>query len=121
MKVLVIDDEEDLRYITRASLAAIAGMTVIEAASGSEGLVLAQVEHPDCILLDMMMPDMDGEATLAALRSDPRTAAIPVVFLTAIGLPAEMKRVAALGAHGVIRKPFDPRTLASTLRELLEQ
>jgi two-component system alkaline phosphatase synthesis response regulator PhoP len=119
MKVLVIDDEEDLRYIARLSLERLAGMTVIESASGQGGLALARSEHPDCILLDVMMPDMDGEATLAALRADPETAGIPVVFLTAIALTPEVKRMTAMGARGVIRKPFDPKTLAQSLRELI--
>jgi two-component system alkaline phosphatase synthesis response regulator PhoP len=119
MKVLVIDDEEDLRYIARLSLARIAGMTVVEAASGAEGVAVARAEQPDCILLDVMMPEMDGEATLAALQSDDSTKNIPVVFLTAIALTPEVKRMTSLGARGVIRKPFDPRTLAETLKELL--
>lgn len=120
IKVLVIDDEEDIRYIARLSLGRIEGMTVLEAESGKEGIALARSEAPDCILLDLMMPDMDGEATLDALRRDPATASIPVVFLTAVVMTEHVNRLKALGARGVIRKPFDPRALGRTLREILE-
>ena len=119
MKILVIDDEEDVRYIARISLERLAGMTVFEASSGEEGVALAKSVHPDCILLDVMMPDMDGEATFAELSADGSTASIPVVFLPAVALTQEVQRVVALGVRGVIRKPFNPKTLAQTIRELL--
>ena len=121
MKVLIIDDEEDVRYIARISLGRVEGMTVLEASSGEEGLAVARAEAPDCILLDVMMPDMDGEATLDALRQDPATSSIPVVFLTAVVMTEDIRRLKALGAQGVIRKPFDPRSLGRTLREVLDE
>jgi len=121
MKVLIIDDEDDIRRIARLSLAGVGGMEVVEAGSGADGVRKAAAEKPDAVLLDMMMPVMDGPATLAALRGDPRTAAIPVVFLTAQALSAEVERLKALGARGVLTKPFDPMRLSSELCALLER
>ena len=119
MKVLVIDDEEDVRYVARLSLGRVGGMTVVEATNGSEGITRARAEHPDFILLDMMMPGMDGAATFRALRADDATAQIPVVFLTAKAMAPEVQRLKDLGARGVILKPFDPMTLADEIRAIL--
>lgn len=119
MTVLIIDDDEDIRMIAGLSLSRIGGMTVIEAGGGEEGVRRAKADRPDVILLDMMMPTMDGSATLAALRALPATAAIPVVFLTCKVVGAELARMKALGAVGVLVKPFDPRTLPSEIRALL--
>jgi CheY-like chemotaxis protein len=94
-------------------------MDVLEAESGEEGLRQARDERPDAILLDVMMPGRDGPSTLAALQSDPSTAAIPVVFLTAKAMPTELERLRSLGAVGVLTKPFDPMTLAADLRAAL--
>ncbi len=119
MKVLIIDDEADIRRVARLSLARIGGMDVLDAANGLEGTEKAAVEAPDAILLDVMMPGLDGPATLHALRADPRTADIPVVFLTAKAMPEEVARLLALGVRGVLNKPFDPRTLPAELRAAL--
>ena len=119
MKVLIIDDEADIRRVARLSLVKIGGMEVLDAASGAEGTRTAAAETPDAILLDVMMPGLDGPATLHALRADPRTAAIPVVFLTAKAMPEEVRRLLAMGVHGVLNKPFDPMTLPSQLRAAL--
>lgn len=119
-KVLVIDDEKDVRYVARISLGRLGKMIVIEASSGEEGIALAKSEHPDFILLDMMMPGMDGAATFLALREDEETASIPVVFLTAIAKCAEVQRLKDLGARGVVLKPFDPITLPSKVTALLD-
>jgi CheY-like chemotaxis protein len=119
VRVLIVDDEPDIRRIARLSLARLGGMEVIEASNGDEGLRQARDERPDAILLDVMMPGRDGPSTLAALRSDPGTAAIPVVFLTAKAMPAELERLRSLGAVGVLTKPFDPMTLAADLRAAL--
>lgn len=121
MKVLIIDDDADIRSIARLSLSRLGGMEVLEAASGAEGVRKAQDEKPDVILLDMMMPAMDGSATLAALRSQPATAETPVIFLTAKAMRAEIERLRALGAAGVLIKPFDPRTLSEDVRALIKQ
>ncbi|HKR63330.1 MAG TPA: response regulator [Thermoanaerobaculia bacterium] len=117
MKVLVVDDEDDVRYVARLSLGRVGGMSVIEASSGEEGVARAKTDHPDFILLDMMMPGMDGAATFQALRACADTASIPIVFLTAKSMAAEAQR---LGAQGIITKPFNPLTLARELTELLE-
>ena len=116
MKVLIIDDEPDIRRIARLGLTRVGKMDVVEAASGAEGVIKAKEERPDAVLLDVMMPGLDGPSTLARLREDPATAGIPVVFLTAKAIAAELDRLKALGAAGVLTKPFDPMTLA---RELL--
>ncbi len=119
MKVLVIDDEDDIRQISRLALARVGGMDVVDTGASVEAVEMAVRERPDAILLDVMMPGRDGPATLAALRADPRTAAIPIVFLTAKVMPAEILRLKELGAAGVLTKPFDPMTLAASLRAVL--
>ncbi len=119
MKILIVDDDADIRFIAGLSLGRVGGMEVIEAASGSEGVRKAAEEQPDVILLDMMMPMMDGSETLAALRTQPATAAIPVIFLTAKTVHTEVQRMRALGAAGVLIKPFDPRTLSADVLALL--
>jgi len=117
VKVLVIDDEPDIRRIARLGLTKVGKMDVVEASNGTEGL--ARAERPDAILLDVMMPGLDGPSTLARLREDPDTAAVPVVFLTAKAIAAEVDRLRSLGAAGVLTKPFDPMTLARELRAAL--
>jgi DNA-binding response OmpR family regulator len=121
MKVLIIDDDTDIRSIARLSLSRVGGMDVIEAASGVEGVRKAQEQKPDVILLDVMMPTMDGLETLAALRSQPATAMTPVIFLTAKAVADEVERMTALGAAGVLIKPFDPRTLSGDVRALVKR
>ena len=121
MKVLIIDDDADIRAIARLSLRRVGGMDVIEAASGAEGVRKAQEEKPDVILLDMMMPAMDGLETLSALRSQPATAMTPVIFLTAKAVGDEVERMTTLGAAGVLIKPFDPRTLSEDVRALVNR
>ncbi len=121
MKILIVDDDPDIRFIARLSLDRVGGMDVIEADGGAEGVRIAREEQPDVILLDMMMPLMDGTATLEALRAQPATAAIPVIFLTAKTVAAEVERMRALGAVGVLTKPFDPRALPADVRGLLRR
>lgn len=117
--LLLIDDDDDIREIAQLSLEMGAGWTVLAASSGAEGIALATKEHPDAILLDVMMPSMDGPATLEQLRADDRTREIPVVFLTAKARPAERDRLAGLDVSGVLAKPFDPMALADQLRATL--
>ena len=119
MKVLIVDDEPDIRRIAKLGLSRVGGMEVVEAANGAEALVRAKEEKPDAVLLDVMMPGLDGPSTLARLREDPATSGIPVVFLTAKAIAAELERLKGLGAAGVLTKPFDPMTLARELRALL--
>lgn len=117
--LLLIDDDDDIREIAQLSLELGAGWNVLTAASGAEGLAIAREKHPDAILLDVMMPVLDGPATLAKLREDATTRSIPVVFLTAKARPAERDRLAGLDVAGVLAKPFDPMTLADQLQTAL--
>lgn len=116
MKVLLIDDEEEIRELVSLCLS---DYELVEAASGEEGIEQALEEDPDLILLDMLMPGMDGEATLGALKADRLLNAIPVIFLTGIDAPEEEKRLMAAGARGLLRKPIDVRTFADDLRAVL--
>jgi CheY-like chemotaxis protein len=115
----VIDDEPDIRRVAALSLARVGKMDVVDAGGGLEGLRKAVAEKPDAILLDVMMPGLDGPATLAALRSNPATAQIPVVFLTAKAMASEVERLLGLGAAGVLTKPFDPMALPAQLKACL--
>jgi CheY-like chemotaxis protein len=117
--LLLIDDDDDIREIAQLSLELGSGWTVLTAASGLEGIDVARDKQPDAILLDVMMPVLDGPATLAKLREDDRTKDIPVVFLTAKARPAERDRLAGLDVSGVLAKPFDPMTLAGQLQTVL--
>ncbi len=119
MKILVIEDEDDIRRIAAVSLSKLGGMVVLEAASGPEGLTKAKSEMPDVILLDVMMPLIDGPATLQSLKNDPATANIPVIFLTAKAMEEELSRLKELGAAGVLVKPFDPIMLPNQVTSLL--
>jgi CheY-like chemotaxis protein len=119
-RVLLVDDEPDIRKIGSLSLSAVGGLEVEVASSGAEALELARRAPPDCILLDVMMPGLDGPACLQRLRGQPETRDVPVLFMTAKVQPQEVERYLALGAAGVIRKPFDPMTLARDVRALLE-
>lgn len=118
MKVLIVEDEADLRLILRLSLRE-RHIAVVEAACGADGVALARAEQPDIVVLDVMMPGMDGPATLEALRADPTTRHIPVVFLTAKAMRSEVDRLLSLGAAGVLVKPFDPLALADALERML--
>jgi two-component system alkaline phosphatase synthesis response regulator PhoP len=118
MKVLVIDDEQDIRLVAQVSLRA-AGMTVVTAASGAVGVDAARRERPDAILLDVMMPGMDGYETFAALKADADLRGIPVVFLTAKNPSGTESRAHSAGAAGFIAKPFLPLELPTLLKTLL--
>jgi CheY-like chemotaxis protein len=119
VKVLIIDDEDDIRRIARLSLVRVGGLDVIDARDGPTGVALAESDQPDVVLLDVMMPGLDGPATLAALRASDKTAGIPVVFLTAKAMPDEIARLYGLGVRGVLQKPFDPMTLPAQLKAAL--
>jgi CheY-like chemotaxis protein len=117
--ILLIDDDDDVREVAQLALEMTAGWTVRAASSGAEGVRSAVAEPPDAILLDVMMPGMDGPATLAGLRADPATAAIPVILLTAKAQPADRRVLEGLDARGVLSKPFDPMQLAGDVAGLL--
>jgi CheY-like chemotaxis protein len=118
-KVLVVDDDPDLRRLGEISLSKVARWDVVVGSSGREAVALAAAHVPDVVLLDVSMPDMDGPAALAEIRRDPRSASIPVVFITARALPQEIDALLALGAAGVMTKPFDAVRLAERLSALL--
>lgn len=116
-RVLLVEDEPDIRLIARAALAR-AGFHVVTAANGVEALALVAAERPDLILLDWMMPELDGPGTCARLKADPASAGIPVIFLTGRRDAADQARCAALGAAGCITKPFDPLRLGDQVLSL---
>lgn len=118
-RILLIDDERDIRMIVRMALAG--SFDVLAAGSGLEGLRIAADERPDGILLDVMMPGMDGMQTMQALGANPETADIPVIFLTARLAGPDRDRYRDLGAAGVIEKPFDPMALPDTVAGILER
>jgi CheY-like chemotaxis protein len=121
VKILIIDDEDDIRKIARLSLARVGGMEVVDASNGPDGVRKAEAERPDAILLDVMMPGMDGPATLAMLRAGEATCKIPILFLTAKAMTTEIERLRALGAVAVLTKPFDPMLLPKQVRQALEE
>ena len=118
-KVLIIDDEDDIRQVAALSLESVAGWEVILANSGAQGLARAIEHQPDAILLDVMMPGMDGPTTFRELRSLPETADIPVILLTAKVQAADQKRFSDLGVVKVMFKPFDPLVLAQEIAATL--
>jgi CheY-like chemotaxis protein len=119
-RVLHVDDEPDIREVVEISLGLDPEFSTRSCASGQEAIGAAADWVPDIILLDVMMPVMDGAATLARLRETPVTAGIPVIFMTARAQSRELDLFRSLGAAGVIPKPFDPMTLAASVRAHLQ-
>lgn len=120
-RVLYVDDEDDIREVAGMALGLEPSFDIHTCASGQEAIDEAIGTKPDLILLDVMMPGMDGPATLATLRRNELTASIPVVFVTARTQEHEVERFLSLGAEGVIAKPFDPMTLASDAMDYLQK
>ncbi len=118
-RILIIDDEDDIREVVQLTLEAVGGWEVSTAGSGREGLLLAEAEQPDAILLDVMMPDMDGLATFQKLQANPATQHIPVILLTAKAQSADWQRFAIAGVTAMIAKPFDPLNLTNQVAEAL--
>jgi len=118
-KILIIDDEDDIREVAALSLETVAGWEVIKASSGAQGVARAAEHRPDAILLDVMMPGMDGPATFRELRRNPDTAGIPVLLLTAKVQGNDQRRFADLGVEAVLFKPFDPLMLPSQISDAL--
>jgi two-component system, OmpR family, alkaline phosphatase synthesis response regulator PhoP len=116
--LLVIDDDRDIREVAKTSLELVGGFTVIVADSGKHGVELAQQARPNGIILDLMMPDLDGQQTLAQLKLLPETASIPVIMLTA-KVQASKQELVGKGAAGVLIKPFDPMQLPDQVCEIL--
>jgi CheY-like chemotaxis protein len=117
-RVLVIDDESDVRWLLRLTLER-EGHEVLLADDGLRGVGVAQRQRPDVIVLDLMMPVMDGYGVLDALSQDERTAGVPVLVLTARALPEEQARAAGAGARRFLTKPFDPATLSQEIESLV--
>lgn len=120
-RILYVEDEPDIQAVARLALEAVGGYIVEIAGSGDEALRQAPLFAPDLILLDVMMPGMDGLATLQALRALPELAATPVIFMTAKVQPREVEQYKAMGAIGVVAKPFDPMTLAQVIADIWMQ
>ncbi|MGF1602870.1 MAG: response regulator [Thermosynechococcaceae cyanobacterium] len=118
-QVLVIDNEAYIQEIIQIALETISGWHVITASSGQEGLEMAQKHQPDAILLDVMMPEMDGLTTFSKLQEEAATQSIPVMLLTAKVQAADRQRYQALGVKATISKPFDPMQLPTQISNLL--
>ena len=120
-RILLVEDEPDIRTVAQLSLTALGGFTVECCASGAEALARIPDFRPDMVLLDVMMPGMDGPSTLGRLRADSATARIPVVFMTARVQPQEVIAYRAIGALDVVAKPFDPMALPQQLRDIWDR
>ena len=118
-RILIIDDEDDIREVASLSLEATANWTVLTASSGREGMETAAREKPEAILMDVMMPEMDGPTTFKQMQANPAIAGIPVVLLTAKVQGVDQRRFAGLGVAAILFKPFDPLTLAAQISEVL--
>ena len=117
-RILMVDDDSDIRTVAQISLTAVGGFTVEVCGSGPEALERAPAFGPDLILLDVMMPGMDGPTTLRRLREIPALAQTPVIFMTAKVQPQEVVQLKACGAMDVLAKPFDPMALPDALRRI---
>jgi two-component system, OmpR family, response regulator len=117
-RILYVEDEPDIQAVAKLALEMVGGFTVMLCSSGEEALREAAAFAPDMILLDVMMPGMDGPSTLRALREQAALAAVPVAFMTAKVQPQEVALYKSLGARDVIAKPFDPMTLADQVRAI---
>ncbi len=117
-RILYVEDEPDIQTIGKLALETVGGFTVEVCSSGQEAIERAEGFAPDLILLDVMMPGMDGPSTLQALREQQRIADTPVIFITAKVQAQEIEEFKAMGAMDVIAKPFDPMTLSETIKEI---
>ena len=118
-RILVVDNEPSIREVTQISLETVAGWEVTIAGSGLEGLAAAEREQPDAILLDVMMPDMDGLDTFSRLQANPNTRSIPVILLTAKVQTSDRQSYTELGIRSTIAKPFSPLDLAQQIATTL--
>ena len=118
-RILVVDDDDDIREIAQTSLEMVGGHEVLTANCGRDGLARAREDRPDAILLDVMMPGLDGPATFERLQADPATRDIPVILLTAKLQASDRARFAELGVRAMLPKPFNPMTLGDEVAEIL--
>lgn len=120
MTVVLAEDDPDIQLVARLSLKR-AGFTVTVVSNGQEALDTIRRQPPDVVLLDWMMPELDGLETCRRLKADPETTKIPVIFLTAKSQEAEIQRGLSLGASGYVTKPFDALTLGQQVKEIVER
>ena len=120
-RILYVEDDPDIQTVATLALEVVGGLKVKVCSSGEQALKEAEAFSPDMLLLDVMMPGMDGPTTLAALRHLPSLKTVPAVFMTAKVQPHEVDQLIALGAESVIAKPFDPMTLENQVRSIWEQ
>lgn len=118
-RVLVVDDDDGIREVIQICLEAIAGWEVITVASGADGLKQAEAQQPDAIILDVMMPYMDGITTFKQLQGNQKIQHIPTILLTAKAKISEQKQLQNLGVAGVIVKPFEPQKLVEQIKKIL--
>ena len=114
-KILYVEDEPDIQAVAKIALEAVGGFTLKTCSTGQEAIQHAVAFNPDLLLLDVMMPGMDGPSTLEKLREMPQLAQVPAIFVTAKVQPQEVQYLKALGAIDVIAKPFDPMSLSSQI------
>ncbi len=117
---MIVEDDADIQTVARMALETLGGFDVETCSSGREALEKAPVFQPDLIMLDVMMPEMDGPTTLQGLRGVAAFATTPVVFCTAKAMPSEVEQYKQMGSAGIIAKPFDPMSLADQVREIWE-
>ena len=117
-KVMLVEDDRDVRTVAKTALEMVGGFTVCACESGTRALAAVAEFGPQLVLLDVMMPEMDGPALLVKLRERPETAKTPVVFLTAKARTDDLRELTRQGALGVIVKPFDPMTLSDEVKRL---
>jgi CheY-like chemotaxis protein len=118
-RILIIDDEDDIREVAALSLEATAGWNIFTASSGAAGIEIAAAEQPDAILMDVMMPGVDGPTTFGHMQKNSAISHIPVLLLTAKVQGVDQRRFAGLGLAGILFKPFDPLTLAQQISDVL--
>ena len=118
-KLVIIDDEDDIREVLRHALEFTRDWIIFDARDGQAGLELIQREHPDAVVLDVMMPKMNGREVFRAIRSDAATAEMPVIFLTASVQRKDIRELEELGPTAVLTKPFDPTDISERIAELL--
>lgn len=118
-RILIVDDDDDVREATQMCLEITGHWEVLKASNGPDGIAIAQSEKPDAILLDMMLPGMDGITILQKLRSNPDTEKIPIVILTAKAQASEQKEFRQLKVASIITKPYDPLTISQQISSAL--
>jgi len=119
--LLIVDDDDGIRQVASLALTRVGGFNVTSVPSGAKAIAYIQTNTVDVIILDVMMPLMDGPTTLEEIRRLENARHTPVIFLTAKALPSELEKLSRLGVIGVLTKPFDPMTLSLQIRELLEK